>query len=613
MDVRIPRLISAARRRAGTLARRDERAASPQQQAPVAAGRGKPVVGMVEQFSRRMIVGWVSVPRRSAPVLVTLHLGPLKIASTYATAGPSMSGTLSALRRGERNAAGGPTSAVSTGAPLVNTWQKPNVPGPRDDRRNSRQEIRTFSFRVHDLWQYLKKENRVTVRVDGLPLPIYGHGMFLRPPKGGKKSLDELRAELADGYLLSQYGRIQLSKKLDVTWQKQVMDLYQEVRLFLAEKFGHDVFFIYGTLLGAVRENGYIGHDVDFDAAYVSRHTSGPEAAQELVDIGLALIEAGFVVDCMRSCLHIHHPDGDPEARIDLFHTYFDAAGKLLFPFGIAGTGSIDRADWKDTLEIDFPGGRGLVPVNAEQVVEHLYGEDWRQPKPGFNWNLDRTANATEGILSTEQRSTVYWANFYARMEYTEGSTFFEFVNARPETPQVVFDIGCGDGRDSCAFGAAGRMVTGLDRSEVGIEHARAHVVEAKVDARVSFEVCDVSDAERLGSLISERFGGGGEPLMFYLRFFLHSIPEDVQEKLMGVIRDLARRGDVFAAEFRTDEDEEKTKVHGKHYRRFQNGSAFGARLADDYGFTILHEETGTGLSPYKGEDPVLYRVIARR
>ena len=571
------------------------------------------MVGMVEQFSKRMVVGWVSVPMASPPVLVTLHLGPLKVASTYATPGPSMSGTLSAVRSSERSSSGRPVSAVSAGAPLVNTWQKPNVPGPRDDRRNSRQEIRTFSFRVRDVWQYLKKENRITVRVDGSPLPIYGHGMFLRPPKAGKKSLGELRAELADGYLLSQYGRIQLSKKLDVVWQKQVMDLYQEVRLFLAEKFDQDVFFIYGTLLGAVRENGYIGHDVDFDAAYVSRHSSGPEAAQELVDIALALVEAGFVVDGMRSCLHIHHPDGDPEARIDLFHVYFDPAGKLLFPFGIAGTGSIDRTDWKDTREIDFPGGRGLVPVNAEKVVEHLYGEDWRRPKPGFNWNLDRTANATEGILSTQQRSTVYWANFYARMEYTEGSTFFEFVNARPETPQVVFDIGCGDGRDSCAFGSAGRMVTGFDRSEVGVEHARAHVVEAKVDARVSFEVCDVSDAERLGSLITERIGGSEEPVMFYLRFFLHSIPEDVQEKLMGTIGDLARHGDVFAAEFRTDEDEEKTKVHGKHYRRFQNGPAFGARLANDYGFTVLYEETGTGLSPYKGEDPVLYRVIARR
>jgi hypothetical protein len=34
--------------------------------------------------------------------------------------------------------------------------------------------------------------------------------------------------------------------------------------------------------------------------------------------------------------------------------------------------------------------------------------------------------------------------------------------------------------------------------------------------------------------------------------------------------------------------------------------------LRAEYGFEVLHEEEGTGLSPYGTEDPVLYRVIAR-
>ena len=214
--------------------------------------------------------------------------------------------------------------------------------------------------------------------------------------------------------------------------------------------------------------------------------------------------------------------------------------------------------------------------------------------------------------MPSDEREKVYWANFYATMEYTEGSTFFEFVNAQPDLPQRVLDIGCGDGRDSCAFGAAGRSVVGLDRSAVGIEHAGNHASANNVGDTVAFEVCDVSDAEAVGSLFAARIPDG-EPVMFYLRFFLHSIPEDVQDSLMSSIRDHARPGDVFAAEFRSDRDEENSKVHGKHYRRFQNGAEFGAKLTSDYGFTVVHEEESTGLSPYKGEDPVLYRVIARR
>jgi len=54
-------------------------------------------------------------------------------------------------------------------------------------------------------------------------------------------------------------------------------------------------------------------------------------------------------------------------------------------------------------------------------------------------------------------------------------------------------------------------------------------------------------------------------------------------------------------------------KVHGNHFRRFQNAAEFGRRLSSEYGFSILHEEEGTGLSPYRGEDPVLYRVVAAR
>jgi hypothetical protein len=81
----------------------------------------------------------------------------------------------------------------------------------------------------------------------------------------------------------------------------------------------------------------------------------------------------------------------------------------------------------------------------------------------------------------------------------------------------------------------------------------------------------------------------------------------------MGVVRDCAAPGDLLAAEFRTQRDAEKSKVHRKHYRRFQDGELFGKRLATDFGFTVLHEEEGTGLSPYRGEDPVLYRVVARR
>ena len=558
---------------------------------------------MVEEFSRRLVVGWVSVPADAPPTKVSLVLGGLVVTSTYATADAAMSGAGSALRGG----GAGDASRQS----LAHTWQIPTIKGPDDDRRNSRQQIRTFSFRIRGIWPYVKKSTRITVRVDGRPLPIYKHGMYLTPRRNGAESLEALRQRLAQGHVLTQWGSIALSKTLDTEWQQSVMRLYQRTREILADEFGYDAFLVYGTLLGAVREGGYIGHDVDFDAAYVSNETDGRSAADEFQRIALTLIEHGLIVEARLATLHINDPE-DPAHRIDLFHCYFDEEGVLRFPFGVAGSSRFTRDDWRGTKTVDLPGGTGLVPTNDEQLVAHLYGDDWRQPKPGFNWNLDRTDSAPEGHLSPEQRTKVYWASFYSRNRYTSGSTFFEFVNDLSSLPQNILDIGCGDGRDSCAFGAAGRTVLGVDQSPVGIEHASAYAAEVGLADKVGFRVCDVSDIDDLGRAMEQFEEKSAGPVAFYMRFFLHAIPEQVQADLLKAIDTHARPGDYLVAEFRTDKDEANAKVHTKHYRRFQNAEEFRDSLPG-YGFEVSHFEEGTGLSPYKGEDPVLCRVVARR
>ncbi|WP_345520903.1 class I SAM-dependent methyltransferase [Nocardioides conyzicola] len=559
--------------------------------APVAA---PPVVGIVEHFSHTLLTGWVSVPPGTPPTRITLRVGQVDVCSTYATPGGAMSGSTS-VRAGKARRPG-------RGDPML--------PGPAKDRRNSRAEIRTFSFRLREIWDYCGPDTQVRVVADGQPLPINQHGMFLRPRTKGTQTPADLRDKLASGYVLGQWGRVQLSKRLDTEWQAAVLALYERVRALLRADLDYDAFVIYGTLLGAVRDGGYIGHDVDFDAAYVSRARTGPEAADELVRIALALVADGLRAEAHPACLHIVDPD-NPDHRIDLFHTYFDADGRLCFPFGVAGSTDFTESQWSGTAEIDLPGGTALAPRDPEALIAHLYGADWRLPKPGFNWDIDRTSAALDGRLSVEQRTKVYWADFYARTEYTTGSTFFEFVSARPDTAGTVVDIGCGDGRDSCAFGTTDRRVLGLDQSPVGIEHAQKRAADLGLD-RVEFRTCDVASVDDLGAALDVVRDPDGAPVLFYLRFFLHAIREEVQAALLDAIDAHARPGDAFAAEFRTDQDARTTKVHTRHYRRFQNGPAFVADLRGR-GWAVEHEEEGTGLSPYGEEDPVLMRVVAHR
>ncbi|WP_110208418.1 class I SAM-dependent methyltransferase [Nocardioides daejeonensis] len=554
-----------------------------------------PVVGIVERFTARQLVGWVSVPADLPPAPVDLYVGPHLISSTYPTAGVPLSGMEVVKEDGQA-----PRRSRGSGI----------TAGPRDDRRHSPQEVRVFSFQVQGLWAFLGRRARVSVRFRGQVLPIAGHGMWLSPRRAGDGSIEELLALLASGHKLSKSGSFVPPLEQNASWGDDVAALFGQTRTVLAER-GLEPFLVYGSLLGHVRDGGPISHDNDFDAAYISSHATGEDVAGELVEIALELRRSGLVVDLRHRLLHIHDPESG--RKIDLFHSWFDDADNYRITWGVAGTTPFRRADWHGTEEVDFAGGRFLAPRQPERLLAHLYGEDWRLPKPGFNWNLSRVDAAEDGVLTTDQRTKVYWANFYATNEYRAGSTFFEFVNAHPAMPATVVDIGCGDGRDACAFGAAGRRVLGLDQSPVGIEHAREKAAGLGLE-EVAFEVCDVADEQALGAVLDRGAGARSGPVLFYLRFFLHAINEEIQERLLAAVRTHARPGDLFAAEFRTDKDSDAEKVHGNHYRRFQNAEAFRERLVGTFGFDeLLFEIESTGLSPYRGEDPVLYRVIARR
>jgi Methyltransferase domain len=525
--------------------------------------------GMAEVFERRQVVGWVEAEKGAPSVRVGLYVNEVL---------------------------------------AVETWAVDSA------QRLGMGDVRTFRLQLDDFWRFVKTSDRISVRAGGRAIPITGKGMYLHPGNDGPDSTQQLQALLADGYVFGPSGKLQLSKAVDRAWQASVMRLYERLQATLAEAFGYDVFLVYGTLLGVVREGGFIGHDLDFDCAYISSHLVGEAAARELKQIAFTLIDRGFQVHLTRKAMHVSDTQSGG-VGIDLFHLYFDEAGSLQFPFGVAGPSDFTRSQWRGVHEIPFAGSSALIPEDAAAMAQHIYGPSWRNPNPGFDWSRDRTRYAPEGIPADHLIEEVYWADFYARTSYDTGSSFFDLVNSREDLPDKVVDIGCGDGRDSYAFARAGRQVVGLDRSHVAIAHATKKAQEMRLTSALSFTACDVSDAETLhATLTAARSEGPDRAVLFYARFFLHSIPEDVQDIMMTVIKQCSRDGDYFAAEFRTDKDEATAKVHGEHYRRFQNGPAFGRQLSREYGFTTkVVEQEGNGFSPYKGEDPHLYRVIALR
>ena len=178
------------------------------------------------------------------------------------------------------------------------------------------------------MWKYANRKSKFVIKADGRPLPIYRQGMFLRPKQSGPSTVSELKNKLADGYIFSTQGILQLDKKLDTEWQDRILGLYDQVSAVLKEACtGYDGFAIYCSLLGAVREQGFfIGHDFDFDMAYVSEHPGGGAAAEgkyEAHRVHLRSLTAASTWTAGVTALHIHHLEDPKTPGVDLFHLFF--------------------------------------------------------------------------------------------------------------------------------------------------------------------------------------------------------------------------------------------------------------------------------------------------
>jgi SAM-dependent methyltransferase len=518
--------------------------------------------GTVERLARRELTGIVYATVNEAPVRVSLFLNSLELTSTWAA-------------------------------------------DPVDPERPERG--RAFRFGLLDLWTFATPDDGVTVRVDGQALPIALRTSATYHPKhSGTKSLAELRARLAAGDIFGQSGRLQLPKGDDEKWKDRVLGLYERVRSIVAEHFGYDVFVVYGSLLGVVREGGFIGHDLDFDSGYVSRHREPDAVLAEIYEISRVLHAEGLFVRSHASGLKVSS-DADGGGSIDLMHLYFAADNSIKFAFGVAGTSAFEIGDWQGTETFDLAGYEVLVPKNAEALVEHTYGSSWRVPNPGFDWLRDRTSRDRPIMIPTRERELIRWNNHYRFFPDDRPTPFAVALLERDDLPRTVVDLGCGEGRDSLAFARAGRRVLGLDRSPDGIAHARAVAGDA---AGVQFRVVDCCDADELG-LVVDDLRTGDEPVLFYARFLLHAIEPTDQEQVLAALSRLARPGDVLACEFRTKQDTSRP-VWRKYYRRLIDTERLVAALDSDYGFTAFAVDEGTGLSPSDRDDPHLGRVLAR-
>lgn len=197
-----------------------------------------------------------------------------------------------------------------------------------------------------------------------------------------------------------------------------------------------------------------------------------------------------------------------------------------------------------------------------------------------------------------------YWDSFYKgdNRKLSLPSQFAVFIaNEFLEKINTVFDIGCGNGRDSLFFDSIGLRVIGIDASTTSISKLQNLQTSAR------FVASDIS-SNQLSSSLSDLVNSQ-DSVLFYSRFFLHAISDQEEKYFWEFVSSFKATNTYVAVEFRTHRDELLSKSTANHFRRFLRPSDLLER-ALMHGFKCSYFTEGFGYAKYNDDDAHVARIL---
>lgn len=207
-----------------------------------------------------------------------------------------------------------------------------------------------------------------------------------------------------------------------------------------------------------------------------------------------------------------------------------------------------------------------------------------------------------------------YWDSYYTAQR-SDGvfrpSQFATFVLGELQQKTMIFDIGCGNGRDALFFAQAGHRVVGVDNSIRAVNICTAtQETFARVHPLDSTFMCASLDEGSLCSRLLEK--SGETPRLVYSRFFLHAITDEAEQVFWRLASRLCRTRDAVAVEFRTIRDQAQQKVTPSHFRRFLDPNAVAGK-AFEHGFSVRYHVEGFGFAKYRNDDAHVARFVMEK
>ncbi|GAB2456239.1 methyltransferase domain-containing protein [Jatrophihabitans fulvus] len=394
-----------------------------------------------------------------------------------------------------------------------------------------------------------------------------------------------------------------------------LLDAAERALTLLRHESGVDAFLAFGGLLGAVREGRLIGHDIDLDLGYLSRHTTPTDAIRESYGLERTFRRAGWRTWRFSGLdFKVLAPGLTTAARwIDVFGGFVTGGTFYLMPNVAAPAAQVGILPL-GTIELE---GRTLpAPARPETLLEATYGAGWPVPDPSFTFEVPRlTARRLQGWTRSSVANRNHWLPFYGsakrRNVPEEPSLFARAVDLHEPDGSLLVDIGCGTGRDAVWFASRGRAVRGYDYvpSAVNVATAAARRSGLAAADRPRFATLNLYDARQVlttGALL----GREDRPLALYARFLLHALNDQGRANLFRLAgMSLRRRGRLYL-EFRVAAPSGGAYAFGHHFRRPLDADQVGNEITGTGG-RVEHVEQAHGLAPFGDEDPYVCRMVA--
>lgn len=323
-----------------------------------------------------------------------------------------------------------------------------------------------------------------------------------------------------------------------------LLDQLEHVLHLLADEMDVVAFPAYGTLLGAVREGNFIGHDDDVDVGYLSNHEHPYDVITESFRMQRMLQRHGYQVRRYSGAsFKVFIQDADGALRgLDVFGGFF--SGGLLNLLGEVRT-SFPR-DWIVPLGNCSLEGRTLpCPRAPDRLLAAMYGPGWRTPDPAFHF---RTPNETrlrfDGWFRGLRAKRDRWDRLHAAKGDAppgEPHEYARWVADREVelSGKQLVDVGCGRGADALWFARAGAEVIGYDYASSATPCAAAIAEREGLPARFEWlNLAELRSVLPTGALLAAR----PAPRIMYARFVADAVSERVRCNLWR-FADMSLRG----------------------------------------------------------------------